>query len=214
MIGLASAAESQAERYYESGCNINGILKSSRHLSKKQQQEIQSSWLMAHSGNSSGISVMPVDLDYIPIGNNAAEAQLLESRIFNIQEIARFFNISPVLLQDLSHSSYSTLEGSQLEFLVHTLRPYIEILQDEFQRKLAPERDVFIDIDEIHLMLADKSTTASYLNTLVSSGILSINEAHHYLGYQPVDGGDEHVIAYTDINQNTINKNSEPDGDK
>lgn len=212
VLGIGQAAENQADNYFSSGCGLNGILKSSKHLSKKQQLEIQQSWNSAHSGNNgNGLAVLPVDLDYIALGNSASDSQLLESRLFTVQEVARFFSISPVLLQDLSHSSYSTLEASQLEFLVHTLQPYIEILQDEFNRKLVPERDVVIDWDELHLLKSDQSSTASYLSTMVSSGILSINECRHFLGYEDIPGGDEHVIAYTDINQNTIGKSSEED---
>ena len=142
-LGIANSAEKQAENYFGSGAGINGLLKSSKHLSKKQQQEIQQSWNNAHSGpNSNGIAVLPVDLDWIQIGNSASDAQLLETRLFSVQEVARFLCISPVLLMDLSHSSYSTLEASQLEFLTHTLQTYVEILQDEFNRKLAPEGEV------------------------------------------------------------------------
>jgi len=90
----------------------------------------------------------------------------------------------------------------------------VEILQDEFNRKLAPDGDVSIDFDELFLLKSDKQSTAQYLSTMVSSGILSINECRHFLGYEPIENGDDHIIAYTDINQNTINKNSEPDDDK
>lgn len=208
MLSTANAAENQANGYFESGCGINGILKSSKHLSKKQQQDIQSAWNMAHTGtNASNLAVLPVDLDYIALGNSAADSQLLETRLFTVQEVARFFSISPVLLQDLSHSSYSTLEASQLEFLVHTLQPYIELIQDEFNRKLCPEKNVVIDLDELHMLKADKAATASYLSTLVGGGILSINEARHYLGYEDIENGDKHIIPYTNINNNTIENN-------
>lgn len=111
----------------------------------------------------------------------------------------------------MSHSSYSTLEASQLEFLTHTLTPYIQILQDEFNRKLVPDGEVIIDWDELHLLKSDKQSTANYLSTLIQSGILSINEARHILDYEPIPDGDNHIIAYTDINQNTIGKSSEED---
>lgn len=134
----------------------------------------------------------------------------METRLFTVSEVARFFNISPVLLGDLSHSSYATIEASQLEFLTHTLTPYIEILENEFNRKLISKEDnVVFDWDEMHLLLADKQSTASYLSTMVSSGIMSINEARHTINMEPIPDGDKHIIAYTDINQNTIGKSSE-----
>ena len=57
--------------------------------------------------------------------------------------------------------------------------------------------------------------SANYYNTLVSSGILSVNEVRKELGFEPIEGGDNHIIAYTDIEQNTINKDdSEKDEEK
>lgn len=204
-ISLAKSTEAAAKGYFDSGCAVNGILKSSKHLSRKQQQDIQTAWNTAKaSSTTNNIAVMPVDLDYIVLSNNANDSQLLETRLYNIQEIARFFNINPVLLGDLSHSSYSTIEAAQMEFVVHTLAPLIELIQDELNRKLCPNQDVIIDIDEDHILKADKSATASYLQTLTSAGILSINEARHQLGYEPIEGGDKHMIPYTNLDQNSI----------
>lgn len=204
-ISLAKSTEAAAKGYFDSGCAVNGILKSSKHLSRKQQQDIQTAWNTAKSSSTTNnIAVMPVDLDYIVLSNNANDSQLLETRLYNIQEIARFFNINPVLLGDLSHSSYSTIEAAQMEFVVHTLAPLIELIQDEFNRKLCTNQDVIIDIDEDHILKADKSATASYLQTLTSAGILSINEARHQLGYEPIEGGDKHIIPYTNLDQNSI----------
>lgn len=204
-ISLAKSTEAAAKGYFDSGCAVNGILKSSKHLSRKQQQDIQTAWNTAKaSSTTNNIAVMPVDLDYIVLSNNANDSQLLETRLYNIQEIARFFNINPVLLGDLSHSSYSTIEAAQMEFVVHTLAPLIELIQDELNRKLCINQDVIIDIDEDHILKADKSATASYLQTLTSAGILSINEARHQLGYEPIEGGDKHMIPYTNLDQNSI----------
>ena len=64
----------------------------------------------------------------------------------------------------------------------------------------------FIDLDENALLAADKVNQANYLSTLTHNGIISVNEARAEVGYGPVEGGDRLMIAYTDVNQNTINK--------
>ena len=114
-----------------------------------------------------------------------------------------------MLLADLSHSSYSSLEAVQLDFLTHTLQPYISLIESEFNRKLLTAKDVnyYIDLDQNYLLKSDKQSTATYLQTLTSAGIMSLNEARGVLNLQPIEGGggDKHVIAYTDIAQNTIN---------
>lgn len=211
-LSIYNAAENAAKNYYDSGCKIDGILKSSRRLSQKQQSAIQAAWQTAHNGYSNAsIPVLDIDLDYVPISGNANEAQLLETRKYSIQEVARYFNLNPMLLGDLSHTAYNSLEQAQLEFVQHTLMPYIELIQDEFNRKLFGYDSPFeIDLDEMHAVIADKSSTANYLKTLTGAGILSINEARHTLGMQPIENGDSHIIPFTDIAQNTIeDKNNE-----
>lgn len=215
-LSIYNSAENAAQSYYESGCQVNGILKSSRRLSKKQEEAIKAAWNTAHNAYSTNsIAVMDIDLDYVPLSGNANDSQLLETRKFSIQEVARYFNISPILLGDLSHTSYNSIEQSQLEFVLHTLGPYIELIQDEFNRKLFGwDSEYYIDIDETHAMLADKTSTANYLSTMTKNGILSINEARHYIGMQPIEGGDKHIIPFTDLSQNTIegnDKNTETD---
>ena len=134
-LSTASSAEQQAQNFYTSGCGISGILKSQKHLSKKQQEDIRTSWQMSQNGGAS-IAVLGADLDFIPLGANATDSQLLETRLFSVQEIARYLCISPTLLMDLSHSNYNTLEAAQLDFVTHTLQPYISTLEEEFNRKL------------------------------------------------------------------------------
>ena len=104
-------------------------------------------------------------MEFQSLSQDADKAQMIETRQYNITEIARYFNISPVLLADLSHSSYSTLEAVQLDFLTHTLQPYISMIESEFNRKLLSlsETNLYIDLDETYLLKSDKQSTASYL---------------------------------------------------
>ena len=210
-LSLSNAAEAAAEDYYSSGCNLDAVLKSSRPLTNEQRADIKSQWMSArtqNSGRGKNIAVLGSDLDYTPIGSTAAESQLLETRGFNIDEVARYFNISPQLLGDLAHTQYGSLEQAQLDFLMHCLMPYISMIEDEFNRKLLKpsESNLYIDMDENHIMKADKTATANYLSTLTSAGIMSINEARHLLDLAPVDGGDDLIIPYTNIEDNTIGK--------
>ena len=153
---------------------------------------------------SSSLCILKGNMDYQTVGASAQDSQLLEVRNFNVTEIARFFNISPVLLGDLTKSSYSTIEASQMEFITHTLYPYIAIFESEINRKLCHNSNVEIDFDESFLLKTDKSVQASYLNTLVGGGIMSVNEARAKLGLLPVEGGDSLIIPYTKIEDNTI----------
>jgi phage portal protein BeeE len=108
-----------------------------------------------------------------------------------------------VLLQDLSHSSYNTIEAAQLEFLTHTLLPYISLCECELNRKLGDDK-IWIDLSEEYLMTTDKNAKANYIKNLLSTGVICVNEARKMIGLPPIDGGDKHFVAFTKIEDNTI----------
>lgn len=147
-------------------------------------------------------------MEYKPIQLNAADSQMLESRQFNVQDIARFFGLSPVMLGDLSHTSYNTLEAVQSQFLLQTLQPYIIMCEEEFTRKLfkPSENNLIVNFDETALLKTDKNALADYYGKLLDKGVLCVNEVRKELGYSEINGGDKHLIAYTKIEDNTINK--------
>ena len=210
VIKLASNTVKAASKYYSSGCAVQGAL-TIKGTRKGSKEAARAAFAATHSGqNASGIVILDEDMNYQPLSSNANESQMLEARQFNVNEIARFFNINPVLLGDLSHASYNTIEAANIEFVSRTLMPYISILQDEFRRKLLKpserEEGMDIDIDESKLLMTDKNTMQNYLKTLTGAGIMSINEARAILGMKPIEGGDKHLIAYSDPNQNAIDK--------
>lgn len=206
-INLSNNTENSANNFFTSGCNLAGILTVQGQLSDKQRDQIRSSWNQAYSNGGAGLAVLQGNMDYKPIQLSATESQMLESREFNITDIARFFGISPVLLGDLSHSSYSTIEATQNQFLLHTLNPYIVLVEEEFTRKLfkPSERNLVIDLDETALLKTDKSALAGYYGALLDKAVLCVNEVRKELGYSPIEGGDKHMVAYTKIEDNLIN---------
>ena len=206
-INLANNTENSANNFYESGCNLSGVLTVQGQLTDKQKDAIRTSWNSAYTNGGSGLAILQGNMEYKPIQLSASDSQLLESRSYNVQDIARFFGINPVLLGDLSHSSYSTLEAAQQEFLLHTLQPYITMVEEEFTRKLTKpsEGNIEINLDETAILKTNKDALANYYATLLQNGILCPNEVRKELGLSPIEGGDIHTIAYSDVNQNTIN---------
>lgn len=210
---LSEYQNNSATDYFGSGCGISGILKFNEQVLDVDKEEIRRNWQQVHGNGGSGLAICDYNVSFEPVSQNPKDSQMIESRLFSVQEIARYFGINPVLLQDLSHSSYSTLEAAQLEFLKHCLLPYISIFETELSRKLCSGNDKF-DFDENYLLAPDKQSQANYLQTLVSNGIISINEARDILGLAPVDGGDELVIPFTKIEDNTINNTNNSEYNK
>lgn len=115
---------------------------------------------------------------------NPADSQLLETRQFNVIDICRVFGVSPVKAFDLSKSSYSTVEATNLSFLTDTLSPLIEKIELEFERKLyKPSEKESIDVrfDTARLLRADKQSLANYYNTLFNIGVVSANDIRREL---------------------------------
>lgn len=212
-LGIAHSTENAAKQFFSSGCHLNGVLTIQGTLSQEQREQIRTSWNSAYSGGGSGIAILPSSMSYQPVQLNSEDSQLLQSREFNVAEIARFLGISPVLLGDLSNSSYSTVEATQQQFLLHTLLPYIVMIEQEFTKKLlrpSEKANMKISLDESSLLRTDKVSQADYYSKLLQSGVLSPNEVREELGYAPKDGLDFNFVAYTDVNgQNRIGGDNE-----
>lgn len=208
-IDLANATENAAADFYKSGCNLNGIIKSTGVLSPQQKADIRSSWRESMDG--SGLAVLQGNLDYTPIQMSVADSKVIENREFTVIDISRWLGISPVLLGDLTHSSYSTLEATQNEFIEHTLLPYITIIEEEMTNKIfvPSERGYSINLDETRSLRMDKDKQVSYLKNLVDAGIITINEARRQLDMKAIEGGDKLVKAYTKIEDNVVGEDTD-----
>lgn len=214
-LKLAGNTENSANSFFTNGCNLSGVLTVQGQLNDKQREQIRNSWNQAYANGGNGLAILQGNMEYKPIQLNAADSQMLESRQFNVTDIARFFGISPVLLGDLTHTSFGTLEAVQQMFLLHTLQPYITLIEEEFTRKLfkSSEKNMYVNLDETALLKTDKTALADYYTKLLDKGVLCVNEVRKELGYSNIEGGDKHLIAYTKIEDNVINKNESNDKD-
>ena len=153
---------------------------------------------------------MPANIKVDQLGIDPQRAQLIEARKYSLSEVARFFDI-PL---DLLHASDKSMNVEELNliFLSHCLTPWIRMIEAEMSRKIFgvahPELSIDMDDNEF-IMRCNKTTQSQYLSTLVAGGIISVNEARAELGLQKVEGGDKLIVAYSDVNQNTINGNND-----
>lgn len=102
--------------------------------------------------------------------------------------------------------SYSSLEQVTLSFMQDTILPYAQLIEDEFNKKLFKPSEVgkyYIDFDFTSIIGTDKSTEAEYYRTLITNGIISVNEAREKLGYAPKDG-DEYNENYLQLSYGSV----------
>ena len=200
-------AEEHSDNFFKSGAGLMGVLKASAPLTDSQKKQIAESWEKSISHTKGGgVAILPQGLDFQSISISPEDSQLLEARQYNIVEIARFFNISPVKLFDYTHVSYSTLEQISLSYLQDTILPFTQLMEDEFNRKLfKPSQvgNIGVDFDYSVLITTDKKSEAEYYRTLITNGIISINEARNKIGLTPLEG-DEYDAHFLQLSSGTV----------
>ena len=201
-LQLANAAEDSALDYYSSGLNINAILHATQPMTQHQADQAIKSMqgALTPTTGSGKLKFLPFDLKLEPISQTADDAALIDTRTFNVEDIARFFNIPVSLLTENNQNA----EAVMLQFLTQTLSPYIVMFEDELNRKLIHDDDFYFDFDERALIRVDMKSTAVYLKTLVDSAIISVNEARELLGLPLKEDGDALSRPYTDVQQNLV----------
>ena len=125
VIGLAIAAEEYGSKFYANGAAPSGVLEHPGTL--KDPTRVRDSWNSTFGGssNSHKVAVLEDGMKYTPISISPNEAQFLETRKFQINEIARIFRVPPHMVGDLEKSSFSDIEQQSLEFVKYTLDPWV-----------------------------------------------------------------------------------------
>ena len=192
-------AEVSAAKFYRGGAGLNGILKANSTLTNDQKRQIRESWQQAFSVDGNGIAVLPAGLDYQSVQVSPEDASLIDNRNFNIVEIARFLNISPIKLFQLDEVSYSSMESTQLYFLSDTIAPYTTMIEEEFNRKLVKPSEVGrigVSFDFTQALSTNRQAEGEYYRMMLTNGIMTINEIRGRLGLPRIDekAGDSHFV--------------------
>lgn len=208
-LGLGADLMNTSDSFFRSGANLSGILKVESSLTTKQKEDIKKSWGNAFNGAggaNNGIAVLEGNMSYTPIQVSPADAEMLAFYKMNVVDICRYFGVSPVKAFDLEHSSYSTIEATQLSFLTDTLQPLLEKIELEFERKLfnpAEKERMDIKFDTSTLLRTDKTALATYYKELFNIGVMTPNEIRKDLDLNKIDGGDN---SFLQVNITTMDK--------
>lgn len=209
-LGLSWDAEKHAQNFFSGGCAVGGVIESEKVLNDIQKRELAESWNNAHGqGQQNKVAILENGLKYSPIAINPVDAQLLQTREFNVIDICRFFGVSPIKVFDLAKSSYSTIEASNLSFLTDTISPLLQKLELEFERKLFKENEnIDVKFDISYLIRTDKASQASYYQSMFNIGAISVNEIRKDIDLPPVENGDNNFVQ---VNLQTLNKSVSDD---
>nr|WP_111298630.1 phage portal protein [Paracoccus saliphilus] len=195
-IGIAVALDRHAGRLFTRGAKPSGILKFPKGMAEAAMIAARAAWRRTHEGEDTGgqTAILHDGADFVPLSYTSTDSQFLENRRFQIEEIARAFNIPAPMVGDLSRATWSNSEQKGREFLSYTLEPWLRGLEGALNRALFNEAErgrYVVRFDRDDLTRADLSTRATVINSLIASQTLNPNEGRSWLGLPPREGGDQ-----------------------
>ena len=199
-IGLAIATEEYGSKFFANGAAPSGVLEHPGTI--KDPQRVRESWMSQFGGsaNSNKIAVLEEGLKYTPISISPEQAQFLETRKFQINEIARIFRVPPHMVGDLEKSSFSNIEQQSLEFVKYTLDPWVVRWEQSIQRTLlTPEekKTYFVKFNVEGLLRGDYQSRMSGYATARQNGWMSANDIRELENLDRIpaeDGGDLYLV--------------------
>lgn len=217
-IGMGIACEEYGARFFANGAAPSGVLEHPGTI--KDPQKIRDSWNATFKGstNAHKVAVLEEGMKYTQIGISPEQAQFLETRKFQINEIARIFRVPPHMVGDLEKSSYSNIEQQSLEFVKYTLEPWIIRWEQSLMRVLlSPDEknEYFFKFNLEGLLRGDYQSRMQGYSIARQNGWMSANDIRELENLDKIsaeDGGDLYLIngnmlplsmagAYAETNQ-------------
>ena len=199
-VGMTLACEEYGASFFGNGANPGGVLEHPGIL--KDPAKVRDSWNAVYQGtrNAHKVAVLEEGMSYKQIGIPPEEAQFLETRNFQINEIARLFRIPPHMVGDLEKSSFSNIEQQSLEFVKYTLDPWVVRFEQALKKSLLlPEekKTHFIKFNVDGLLRGDYQSRMNGYAIGRQNGWLSTNDIRELEELNPIppeEGGDLYLI--------------------
>ena len=216
-IGMAIACEEFGAKFFANGAAPSGVLEHPGTI--KDPSRVRDAWQSQFGGssNSGKVAVLEEGMKYTPISISPEQAQFLETRKFQINEIARIFRVPPHMVGDLEKSSFSNIEQQSLEFVKYTLDPWIIRWEQSMMRvllSLDEKKEFFIKFNLEGLLRGDYQSRMNGYSIARQNGWMSANDIRELENLDRIpaeQGGDLYLIngsmlplgsagAYADIN--------------
>ena len=199
-IGLAIATEEYGAKFFANGAAPSGVLEHPGTI--KDPQRVRDAWQSQFGGssNSGKVAVLEEGMKYTPISIAPEQAQFLETRKFQINEIARIFRVPPHMVGDLEKSSFSNIEQQSLEFVKYTLDPWVIRWEQSLQRALIRQDEkakYFVKFNLEGLLRGDYQSRMTGYATARQNGWMSANDIRELENLDRIpaeDGGDLYLI--------------------
>jgi HK97 family phage portal protein len=202
-IGSVMAADTYAASYFGNAANPGGIIEVPGEMTEEQATSIGRDWNITHSGpyRAGKIGVLTGGAQFKPLALNAQDAQLLDTRRFGLEEVARLFRV-PISL--LGHPvpgamSFASVEAQNLSFVQHSLRPLLERIEQALS-SLLPEKDGFVKFNLDALLRGTTIERYDAYTKGLREGFLSLNDVRAIEDLSPLgEAGDQYRVPLQNI---------------
>jgi len=192
-LGLAVAAEEFGSAFYKNGVSFSGVLQHPAELGDKAFARLEQWMNKRHAGlsNAMKLGILEEGMTYNQTGMPLKDAQFLELRKYQDEDIARFFNMPPHMIKQLGRATWANIEQQALEFVIYTLRPYLVRWEQHMKMRLFDGDDNhFAEFLVDSLLRGDRMTRAQALQIELMNGAISPNEWREIENRNPRKGGD------------------------
>lgn len=198
-LGLSLALEEYGGKYFKNGANSGGIIEVPGALSDEAFKRFKESFLEKYAGigNSSKVMFLESGTKYQKVGNSPEESQAIESRKFQVLEIARFFNVPPHKIMALEHATFSNIEQQSIDFVQSCLNPHaVRLEQTIYKDLLRPteRKRYFAKFHLQGLLRGDMDARKEYYQAGIQNGWLSPNDVRELEDMNKIENGDIHMV--------------------
>jgi HK97 family phage portal protein len=197
-IALARATELHSSAFFGNGARPGSVIEVDQPLKPETLQRLREQWNDIHGNgptNAYKTAVLPHGTHVKELSLNNDTNRLIETRRYQIEEVARATRVPAYMIGDLTKSSYSSVEQQAIDFVTFTLVPHLRRFEACCRRDLVvDDKKYFAQFDVSALLVGDFNARASFLREMWNLGVFSTNEVRQQLGYNPVDGGDKRFV--------------------
>lgn len=220
-VGMSLATEEFGARFFQNGARPSMVLQHPGVLSDEAYDRLASSWMANYGGlaNAHRPAILEEGMSVEAIGLPPEDAQFLETRRYQLGEIARIYRIPPHMIGDLERATFSNIEHQSINFVIHTLRPWLVRIEQSISQQLLLERDrsrYYAEFLVDGLLRGDIQSRYDAYATGRQNGWLSADDIRRLENMNPLpDGkGDLYLVPLNMVPVDQLTEINEPAADE
>jgi HK97 family phage portal protein len=199
-VNLSLSADEFGGSFFKNGTRLSGVLEHPGKVTADAASRLRNSWQDVYAGkaNAGKVAVLEEGMKFTPLSMPLADAQYIETRRFQLGEVARIYRVPPHMIGDLDRATFSNIEQQNIEFVQHTMLPWVTRWEQEINRKLfflRPQfkRKFFVKFNLAGLLRGDLKSRYDAYAIGRQWGWLSANDVREAEGMNRVPGGDTYL---------------------